>query len=71
MVLHISIREELTNLIGQGRRIEAIKLLRRETHLGLAEAKDVVEQVAAIGPSVLDDSFEAVCKNPVVGPRYP
>ena len=35
--------EEIRELIRQNRKIEAIKLMREKTGLGLAEAKDAVE----------------------------
>ncbi|MBL8651162.1 MAG: ribosomal protein L7/L12 [Sphingopyxis sp.] len=35
--------EEILDLIRQNRKIEAIKLVREKTGLGLAEAKDAVE----------------------------
>ena len=38
-------------LFQQGRKIEAIKLHREQTGLGLAEAKAAVERYEAIGPA--------------------
>jgi len=37
--------EEILDLIRQNRKIEAIKLMREKTGLGLAEAKDAVEEL--------------------------
>ena len=39
--------DEIAELIRQGRKIEAIKLLRESTGIGLKEAKDYVEQLMA------------------------
>lgn len=38
--------EHIAGLIRQGRKIEAIKLIREETGVGLAEAKSAVEQLS-------------------------
>ena len=40
----ISLSEEVIALIRSGEKIAAIKQLRKETHLGLKEAKEAVEQ---------------------------
>jgi hypothetical protein len=37
--------EDILDLIRQNRKIEAIKLMREKTGLGLAEAKDAVEEL--------------------------
>ena len=37
---------EVFQLLAQGRKIEAIKLIREETGLGLAEAKELVEAIS-------------------------
>jgi ribosomal protein L7/L12 len=39
--------ERIADLIEQGRKIEAIKLLRESTGIGLAEAKAQIEQLSA------------------------
>lgn len=39
--------DEIAELIRQGRKIEAIKLLRESTGIGLKDAKDYVEQLMA------------------------
>src|SRR5690606_7006420 len=39
--------EHIADLIRQGRKIEAIKLIREETGVGLREAKDAVERLSA------------------------
>jgi ribosomal protein L7/L12 len=39
------ILEEVRSLARQGRKLEAIKRVRLATHLGLAEAKDLVERL--------------------------
>ncbi|MEL6364933.1 MAG: ribosomal protein L7/L12 [Pseudomonadota bacterium] len=43
-------REGVERLAADGKKIEAIKELREATGLGLAEAKDVVDQAAAERP---------------------
>ena len=40
--------EHIADLIRQGRKIEAIKLIREETGVGLKEAKDAVERLSAV-----------------------
>ena len=40
------LQEQVLNLMRQGQKIEAIKLYRTETNLGLKEAKDAVEMLA-------------------------
>jgi hypothetical protein len=40
---------EIYQLIAAGRKIAAIKLIREETGLGLAEAKDLAEAIAGHG----------------------
>lgn len=40
-------RSELTELLRQGRKIEAIKVYREETAAGLKEAKDAIEELEA------------------------
>ncbi len=42
---------EIYQLIGAGRKIAAIKLIREETGLGLAEAKHLAEAIAGHGDS--------------------
>ena len=42
----IEVSEAVIAAVDKGRKIEAIKLLREETGLGLAEAKDVVDALA-------------------------
>ncbi len=37
---------EIFQLLAQGRKIEAIKLIREETGLGLAEAKELAEAIS-------------------------
>ena len=37
--------DEIVNLLRQGRKIEAIKIYRERTNLGLKEAKDAVEEI--------------------------
>ncbi len=44
---HEQISEEVLALIGSGRKIEAIKLIREETGLGLREAKRLVDHLAS------------------------
>ena len=39
------ILEEVRSLVGRGRKIDAIKRVREVTHLGLGEAKDLVERL--------------------------
>lgn len=41
--------ETVESLLASGQKIEAIKLLRRETGLGLKEAKDAVERLPMRG----------------------
>jgi len=41
-----ALREEVTHLLAQGGKLEAIKLMREKTGMGLAEAKEAVEAVA-------------------------
>jgi hypothetical protein len=43
---------EVASLVAAGRKIEAIRVVREATRLGLAEAKDLVEWPANFGPSV-------------------
>src|ERR1700731_4221964 len=42
---HESLEEEIRSLLRQGRNIEAIKLSRQQTGLGLAAARDAVERI--------------------------
>jgi hypothetical protein len=42
----LEISDQVIAAIGAGRKIEAIKILREETGLGLKEAKDVVDSLA-------------------------
>jgi CHASE3 domain sensor protein len=42
----LEISDDVIAAVDAGRKIEAIKILRAETGLGLAEAKDVVDQLA-------------------------
>ena len=42
--------DRLRTLLAQGRKIQAIKELREHTPMGLAEAKDYVENLPAAGP---------------------
>jgi len=58
--------EHIADLIRKGRKIEAIKLIREETGVGLQEAKDAVERLAAgmdplpaSEPVVVDDVLPA------------
>ena len=44
-VLPPEILEEVRTLVGQGRKIDAIKRVREVTHFGLGEAKDLVERL--------------------------
>lgn len=37
--------DEIVNLLRQGRKIEAVKIYRERTNLGLKEAKDAVEEI--------------------------
>ena len=39
--------QEVVFLIKEGRKVEAIKMVRTLTSLGLKEAKDIVDQIAA------------------------
>lgn len=50
-----SLEEELRELLGAGNKIQAIKRYREETGVGLAEAKEAVEALAA-GGEVADGS---------------
>lgn len=36
---------EIQALVRQGKKIEAIKRLRDQTHMGLAQAKDAIEEI--------------------------
>jgi ribosomal protein L7/L12 len=42
----LDISDDVISAVDAGRKIEAIKILRAETGLGLAEAKGVVDQLA-------------------------
>ncbi len=46
--------EEIKRLLGEGKKIEAIKVYRQVTTLGLKEAKDAVEAIAAADPELKD-----------------
>jgi len=43
-------------LLQQGRKIEAIKLLREERHIGLKEAKDIVDEYCLQHPELIPAS---------------
>ncbi len=51
---------EIYQLIAQGRKIAAIKLIREETGLGLAEAKEIADMLA--GHRVTDTPQPAAMK---------
>ena len=56
------VMERIRQLIGQRRKIEAIKLYREKTRVGLMEAKDAVEAMErgeAVAGLVVDDGGEA------------
>jgi len=42
----LNISDDVISAVGAGHKIEAIKILREETGLGLKEAKDVVDRLA-------------------------
>ena len=44
-ILPPEILEEVQSLVRQGQKLEAIKRVREVTHLGLGEAKDLVERL--------------------------
>ncbi len=48
-----SVEAEIRGLIARGKKIEAIKRARDSWHLGLAEAKDLVEAIEAGAPVAL------------------
>jgi ribosomal protein L7/L12 len=48
-----SVEAAIHSLIARGKKIEAIKLVRDTWHLGLAEAKDLVEAIEAGAPTAL------------------
>ncbi|MFN8598082.1 MAG: ribosomal protein L7/L12 [Anaerolineae bacterium] len=51
--------ERITDLLARGNKIEAIKVLREQTHLGLKEAKDAVEVIERGGlPTITHDQRE-------------
>lgn len=53
-----NVDEKVRELLAAGRKIEAIKLYREETGLGLAEAKSAVEEIDAGGSHSVKDPFE-------------
>lgn len=53
------VEEEIRSLIAQNRKIEAIKLLRQTSGLGLKEAKDSVDAMAAGVPPLLSSPSAA------------
>ncbi|MCB1555154.1 MAG: ribosomal protein L7/L12 [Xanthomonadales bacterium] len=57
MVRHDGISERALAALRAGNMIQAIKIVRQETGLGLAEAKQLVEQVDRGGGSLPDSSF--------------
>ncbi len=53
--------ERITDLLAHGNKLEAIKVLREQTHLGLKEAKDAVEEIERGGlPTITHDQREVV-----------
>ncbi|MCP4897255.1 MAG: hypothetical protein GY906_09825 [bacterium] len=46
-------RREIEQLLGAGRKIEAIKVYREDTGIGLAEAKGAVERISG---AIVDDT---------------
>jgi ribosomal protein L7/L12 len=44
---HDDLEDQLASLLGQGQKIQAIKLYRERTGAGLKESKDAVEAIAA------------------------
>jgi ribosomal protein L7/L12 len=44
---HDDFEDQLASLLGQGQKIQAIKLYREATGAGLKDAKDAVEAIAA------------------------
>ena len=62
--------DQITELLLQGKKIEAIKLVREQTGLGLKEAKDVVEAIEATGwPTPSGDSAQVVKSTVYRSPR--
>jgi ribosomal protein L7/L12 len=60
---HESLEDEIRSLLRQGRNIEAIKLYRQQTGVGLAAAKDAVERIergeSPSGNKVISDDPES------------
>jgi ribosomal protein L7/L12 len=42
----LEVSDDVISAVGAGHKIEAIKILREESGLGLAEAKDVIDRLA-------------------------
>jgi ribosomal protein L7/L12 len=42
----LDVSDDVISAVGAGHKIEAIKILREESGLGLAEAKDVIDRLA-------------------------
>jgi len=60
--------DQITELLLQGKKIEAIKLVREQTGLGLKEAKDVVEAIEATGWLTTPGDSSSVVKSAVYRP---
>ena len=54
VVASTSVRTDALALLGRGDKLEAIKLVRERTGMGLAEAKDYVEELAAGRVAAID-----------------
>jgi ribosomal protein L7/L12 len=62
--------DQINELLLQNKKIEAIKLVREQTGLGLKEAKDVVEAIEATGwPTMTGDSAQVVKSTVYRSPR--
>jgi len=54
----MSLDDELKQLIGQNRLIEAIKLYREQTGCGLKEAKDYIDSLAGRAPTPVAQNID-------------
>ena len=54
--LSLDAREKIQEALADNRRIEAIKIFRKDTNLGLKDAKFCVEYLLENGPSVFEKS---------------
>jgi ribosomal protein L7/L12 len=62
--------DQITELLLQGKKIEAIKLVREQTGLGLKEAKDVIDAIEATGrPTATGDPAQIVTSTVYRPPR--